>query len=513
MDADPVAREQERLEKLAVYKARKEHEAEEARLAVDRRKEQKRADAKAKKSRRRKRTNDAEERAARKKEEQDFKATKAAAQAEKKKVKQESADLERATRLYKKRKLAAEKDLLRRLHRESNQRARNLAKFSTQFPLPQEALAQLDNSITAEPVALPKATTKTGRSTRNQALDSLSFANEELELNERAKAMADKPAPGEVAIGPGACTPAEPTRAPEDDAKLERTIFGMTPRNIMTLPELYDIMRERGMLLNRMKECKTVVIRRIDGDDHALPIPTLQQMLRGRQLAASGTQAQLIRRLQEDDARQSREFQKRFTEKPPVAEAALQRVKAKATGASGGKTRVKKAPTAGRFTAKPPPAENAPWSKRYSARHKTEELKNAGTKTPGATDTRGRGGAQRGAGRGSLVRRGTSSKAVSRPRTSFAAVPKTPLHSEVPEPTYAPMRMSGDVGSEQYGEEYAGEVENDQGHNGSVWEDDDDVFVGDADRHHEEAGEQELEYGSQDEADRVYDAEDEKLVD
>lgn len=121
---------------------------------------------------------------------------------------------------------------------------------------------------------------------------------------------------------------------------------------MLTLPELYDIMRDRGMLLNRMKEVKGVVLQRLDNEDARMSVPDLRTELRKRGLPTNGTKKDMIRRVQENDAMNSTNYKRRYSvAKPPKGNKASKQA---TTG-----------PASSRFTAKSTPSRR---NGRYNAR-------------------------------------------------------------------------------------------------------------------------------------------------
>lgn len=461
LDPDPEGRARERLERIQAYKLRKDQEAQQVRDEAEQRKKDKNQADEKKNVARQKREAETAIRNQRKKEEDDFKQAKIDAAKEKRKQRKDAMDYLRAFRLYQQRKHHAEKMLYKKLQKEANKRERALARFSLQFPLPTEAIGFGSTTPAAQPTKRAPS-----RTVRDEALGTMDFAAQELSLNIRNERLAATPAKGKIASGN---TPSSRRGRNALDPSGGQNIFGADPRSMLTMAELYELMRDRGMLLGRMKEVKGVVLSRLADEDNSMDRESIQALLRERNLNPQGPNRILIRRLQEDDAKKSAAYKRRFADKLPAAELAIKN--AAAAIANGGRrrgARSPKTPTTGRFTAKTKTA--APSSqynvKRYSARERTLRLQEAGMVSEAASATRERvAWLEKAAQEGAKAKVKAKTKAKATPKTPRStgvktramAIAKTPMHSAMPEPTYAPMRMREEIS--EFEDDADGDVE------------------------------------------------------
>ena len=92
--------------------------------------------------------------------------------------------------------------------------------------------------------------------------------------------------------------------------------FPEEPRSWCTIDELQHILRTRGMLLNRMKETKPIILSRLKNEDRTISVQQLKEMLKARNEDSSGTKVELMRRLAIADAKTSRKYQNTRTPRP-----------------------------------------------------------------------------------------------------------------------------------------------------------------------------------------------------
>lgn len=92
--------------------------------------------------------------------------------------------------------------------------------------------------------------------------------------------------------------------------------FPQEPRSWCAIDELHNILRARGMLLNRMKETKAVILSRLNNEDRIISVQQLRELLKARNEDSSGTKDELMRRLSIADAKTSRKYQNTRTCRP-----------------------------------------------------------------------------------------------------------------------------------------------------------------------------------------------------
>lgn len=330
LDPDPEGRARERAERIGAFKIRKQQELEQQAKDAEEEKRAKSKKHKAREEARKKQEAIAVARAAKKKEENDFKEAKFNALKEKRLKREQNLRDNRDERFYLQAKRKCETALLKRLQKEGNARSRRLAKYSAQFPLPKDAL---------------------NTNYRESAVDNYDYKSDLAALESR-----DNGSSGPIAGGrppTAASSLAALANAPSNP---NVNVFGTEPRQMLKLPELYDIMRERGMLLNRMKEVKGVVLQRLDNEDARMSVSDLRTELRKRGLLTNGTKKEMVRRMQEDDAKRSSNYKRRYGPRPlKVQKAARGSIEQEAPATPG--------PNPSRFSAK----SNARHS-RYNAR-------------------------------------------------------------------------------------------------------------------------------------------------
>jgi hypothetical protein len=289
LDPDPEARALEREERMAAYKLRKEEEA-------------KRAVAEAEEKKRNKKENTAEKTAARqRKEAQD--ALRAQKKQEKKQYrqsihdsvalarqrKQDALDAARAERLYNVKKDKFFTRLHKQLHKEVDALKRK---------------KQRNGGVTPDPEEVREPRSKyTYKNTAEQ------IANEEISV-EPVGTVATQVMP--ISKPAASITNASGSQL----SALAADGFGEDPRSSCTIDELHNILRSRGMLLNRMKETKPVILSRLRNEDNTIGIQQLKELLKARNEDSSGTKPQLMRRLSIADAKTSRKYLSTRTNRP-----------------------------------------------------------------------------------------------------------------------------------------------------------------------------------------------------
>jgi hypothetical protein len=305
LDPDPEARALEREERMAAYKLRKGEEA-------------KRAVAEAEEKKRNKKENTAERIAARqRKEAQD--ALRAQKQQEKKQYrqsihdsvtlarqrKQDALDAARTERLYNVRKDKSFVRLHKQLQKEVDALNRKKEK---------------NGGVTPEPFEAREPRSKYAyKNTADQ------IANEDISATEAAIIARAHQFVGVVESVGTVATQTMPISKPAasiinvSGSQQSASVadgFDEDPRSFCTIDELHNILRSRGMLLNRMKETKPVILSRLKNEDNTIGIQQLKELLTARNEDSSGTKAQLVRRLSIADAKTSRKYQSTRTNRP-----------------------------------------------------------------------------------------------------------------------------------------------------------------------------------------------------
>lgn len=207
---------------------------------------------------------------------------------------------------YNQRKRACENALLKTSVKADRKRNKILAPYSSLAPLPSH-LAHLRQP--------PGPPIPWRSSPRRLTPYKPEFAREELVLEERHNAEG----PPHSGLPFPILDPAleELTGPPTD-----QTLFGDEPRLLMTLRELYELLRERGLPLGRMKLIKEVVVSKIKADDESLADNQCQAILRRHQLPENGTREEMLRRIAEADARGSERYKTLRSLKPTAEETA-----------------------------------------------------------------------------------------------------------------------------------------------------------------------------------------------
>ncbi|THW48498.1 hypothetical protein D6D25_04240 [Aureobasidium pullulans] len=300
-DPDPEGRARERQERIAAFKQRKRDEAEQAAAAAEAKKKSKKNDTPAKiEARARKAAQDAI-RAQKKKEQEDYRQNKVTTATVARERKKSAVNMARDLRLYEETK----HKFFTKLHK---QLAKEVAAILRK--------KERNGGITPEPEGTkpgykPKsryAFKNTEEENRNE-----DYASAEAALEARAELFSGVvQAVGTVSEQAASLT--KPSGA--DDGETATSIFPDEPREMCTIDELHDILRARGMLLNRMKENKSVIISRLNTEDESIGIQELRDLLQVRKEDTSGTRAELMRRLSIADAMSSRKYQSKYANRP-----------------------------------------------------------------------------------------------------------------------------------------------------------------------------------------------------
>lgn len=307
LDPNPQARALERQERIAAYKLRKEEEAQ-------------RDAAQAEQKKRSKKDNTAEKVAAReRKEAQD--ALKAQKKQEKEEYRQSLQDTITLARQRKQGALEiarAERDyndmknkFFTLIH---NQLKKEVAVLKKKKEKNGGVTPESDTEIVQEPKS--RYTYKnTAEQIRHEDIDATQAA---IDARSHEFHGIVKPV-GTVAreTTPTSKPPASTTNvnAPQQSAAVPDG-FPEEPRSWCAIDELHNILRARGMLLNRMKETKAIILSRLNNEDNTVSVQQLRELLKARNEDSSGTKDVLMRRLSIADAKTSRKYQNTRTYRP-----------------------------------------------------------------------------------------------------------------------------------------------------------------------------------------------------
>jgi hypothetical protein len=308
LDPNPEARAREREERVVAYKLRKEEEAKrEAAEAEEKRRSKKENTTEKMAARQRKEAQDAL-RAQKKQEKEEYRQSMIDNVALSRQRKQNALDAARAERLYHEKK----NKFFVRLHRQLKKEVAALIKKK-----------EKNGGVTPDPeedevVHKPKSRytyKNTAEQIRNEDTDATEAA-----INARAHQF-----DGVVEPVATAATQIMPISKPAASIanfagpQQSATVFDgfpEDPRTWCTIDELHDILRSRGMLLNRMKEAKPIILSRLKNEDNTIGILQLRDLLKARNEDSSGTKAELMRRLSIADAKTSRKYQNTRTNRP-----------------------------------------------------------------------------------------------------------------------------------------------------------------------------------------------------
>ncbi|KAI4731533.1 hypothetical protein E4T49_00700 [Aureobasidium sp. EXF-10728] len=375
IDPDPEARAREREERVAAYKLRKEEEAQLEAAAAEEKKRSKRENTVHKIAARQRKETQAALRAKKKKAESEYRQSLTEAVTLAKKRKQSALDAAREDRLYNEKKHKFFLIVHKQLKKEVAARQKQKEKNNGVTPEPEET------NIVHTPKSRSRYTYKnTADQIRNEDINAAEAA-----INARAhefEGVVQPVAPITTAhLDMPVSKPADSDGSGFQQPAIPADGFPADPRTWCTIDELQDILRSRGMLLNRMKECKAIILSRLSNEDKTSSIEQLKELLKARNEDSSGTKVELMRRLAISDAKTSRKYQNNRTNRP--------------LDENGNRVRVRK-------TAKPAVSTSA---SRYNARNVTIEQGKAVVNIPPPT---------------------TRKRASTRKTSSKAATKKTP---------------------------------------------------------------------------------------
>jgi hypothetical protein len=308
LDPDPEARAREREERVVAYKLRKEEEAKrEAAEAEEKKRSKKENTAEKMAARQRKEAQDAL-RAQKKQEKEEYRQSMVENVALARQRKQNALDAARAERLYNEKKNKFFVRLHKQLKKEVAALNKKKEKNGGVTPDPEEA----------EVVHKPKS-----RYTYKNTADQI--RNEDTDATEAAINARAHEFDGVVEPVATAATQIMPISKPAASIAIingpqqSATVFDgfpEDPRVWCTIDELHNLLRSRGMLLNRMKETKHVILSRLNNEDRTISLQQLKDLLKARNEDSSGTKPELMRRLSIADAKTSRKFLNNRTNRP-----------------------------------------------------------------------------------------------------------------------------------------------------------------------------------------------------
>ncbi|KAI5272344.1 hypothetical protein E4T47_04440 [Aureobasidium subglaciale] len=303
LDADPESRALEREQRAIAYKQRKEDEARlEAAAAAEKKRSKKDNTVQRVAARQRRETQDALK-AQKKKDENEYRQAKAEVATHAKQRRQDAIAAARSLRAYQVLKDKFFKKLHKQLKGEMAALLREKEKNGGNTPKPDDK-QKLRSRYTY-------------KNTADQILNE-NMKNAEAALNARASEFTGVvQAVGIVTEKPMTLTkPSEFNANSSQQPATPGEIFAGEPRNMCTLDELYNILRSRGMLLNRMKENKSVIVSRLNNEDRICTALEIKDLLKARNEDLTGTKDELIQRLAVSDAKSSRRFQTKYTPRP-----------------------------------------------------------------------------------------------------------------------------------------------------------------------------------------------------
>ncbi|KAI4760602.1 hypothetical protein E4T52_07458 [Aureobasidium sp. EXF-3400] len=295
LDPNPEARAREREERIAAYKLRKEEEAEREAAEAENKKRSKKDNTVQKIAARQRKETQVALKAQKKREKQKYRQSLLETVTLARQRKQDALDAARAERLYHEKK----NKFFVRLHKQLKKEVGALQKKK-----------EKNGGVTPDPeetdVVFKPRSRYTYKNTAEQILDEDIDATQAV-IDARAHTFTGVVEPvGTVA------TQIVPISKPAVIADG----FPEDPRSWCTIDELHNILRSRGMLLNRMKETKPIILSRLNNEDRTISIQQLKDLLKARNEDSSGTKAELMRRLAIADAKTSRKYQNNRTNRP-----------------------------------------------------------------------------------------------------------------------------------------------------------------------------------------------------
>ncbi|KAI5204844.1 hypothetical protein E4T39_03369 [Aureobasidium subglaciale] len=336
LDANPEGRALERERRLIAFKQRKEEEARlEAAAAAEKKRFDKDNSVQRIAARQRKATQSALK-AQKKKDENEYRQAKAEVATHAKQRREDALNAARSLRVYQELK----DKFFKKLHKQLKSEMAALLREK-----------ERNGGITPKPDDKQKLRSRyTYKNTTDQILNE-DMKNAEAALNARASEFAGV-VQAVATVTEQTMTPtkqSDPNASSSQQPAIIGDIFAGEPRSMCTIDELYNILRSRGMLLNRMKENKSVILSRLNNQDQICTAQEIRDLLKVRNEDLTGTKDELIQRLAVSDAKSSRRYQTKYTLRP--------------LDENGNRTRVKMLP-------KPAATET---TKRYNAREVTIE--------------------------------------------------------------------------------------------------------------------------------------------
>ncbi|KAG9950676.1 hypothetical protein KCU85_g3503, partial [Aureobasidium melanogenum] len=308
IDPDPEARQREREERIAAYKLRKEEEAKRDALEAEEKKRLKKNNTAEKIAARQRKEAQAALKAKKKKDADEYRQSLAEAVTLAKQRKQNALDAARAERIYNERKHRFFNRLHKQLKKEVAALLRKKERNNGVTPEPED-------TETMHPPKSRYAYKNTADQIRNENISATEAA-----INARSHefdGIVEPVATAAVDTQPmPIAKPSNPGRSESQQPTIAADGFSEEPRSWCTIDELHDLLRARGMLLNRMKENKAVIISRLNNEDKTTSIEQLRDLLKARHEDSNGTKIELMRRLAISDAKSSRRYQTLRTNRP-----------------------------------------------------------------------------------------------------------------------------------------------------------------------------------------------------
>ncbi|KAG9961763.1 hypothetical protein KCU61_g5185, partial [Aureobasidium melanogenum] len=308
IDPDPEARQREREERIAAYKLRREEEAKRDAIEAEEKKRSKKDNTAEKIAARQRKEAQAALKAQKKKDAVEYRQSLVEAVTLAKQRKQNALNAAREERIYNERKHR----FFNRLHKQLKKEVAALLRKK-----------ERNNGVTPEPedvetVHPPKsryAYRNTAEQIRNENISATEAA-----INARSHefiGVVEPVATAAVDTQPmPITTPSTLNRRGSQQPAIANDGFSEEPRNWCTIDELQNILRARGMLLNRMKENKAIIISRLNNEDKTTDVEQLRDLLKARHEDTNGTKTELMRRMAISDAKRSRKYQNLRTNRP-----------------------------------------------------------------------------------------------------------------------------------------------------------------------------------------------------
>ncbi|KAG9912513.1 FAD/NAD(P)-binding domain-containing protein, partial [Aureobasidium melanogenum] len=308
IDPDPEGRQREREERIAAYKLRKEEEAKRDAIEAEEKKRSKKDNTAEKIAARQRKEAQAALKAQKKKDAVEYRQSLVEAVTLAKQRKQNALNAAREERIYNERKHR----FFNRLHKQLKKEVAALLRKK-----------ERNNGVTPEPedteVVHPPKSRYTYKNTAEQIRNE-NISATEAAINARSHefiGVVEPVATAAVDTQPmPITTPSDSNRRESWQPAIATDGFSEEPRSWCTIDELHNILRARGMLLNRMKENKAIIISRLNNEDKTTDIEQLRDLLKARHEDSNGTKTELVRRLAISDAKSSRKYQNLRTNRP-----------------------------------------------------------------------------------------------------------------------------------------------------------------------------------------------------